>query len=131
MRTPRLIQGCSAKRKEGLISSTCFEHYYAHLQEDNCISTESGIVTENCISTLFCIISDDCICAASGIVSDDCISTASGIVSDHCISRASGIVSDDCISTVFGIDTDYTKCCTNTTVLLKMSTIVLETSIGE
>ena len=22
-----------------------FEHYYAHLQEDNCISTESGIVT--------------------------------------------------------------------------------------
>ena len=26
-------------------SSTCFEHYYAHLQEDNCISTGSGIVT--------------------------------------------------------------------------------------
>ena len=25
--------------------STCFEHYYAHLQEDNCISTVSGIVT--------------------------------------------------------------------------------------
>ena len=27
-----------------LHSSTCFEHYYAHLQ-DNCISTASGIVT--------------------------------------------------------------------------------------
>jgi len=28
-----------------IYSSTCFEHYYAHLQEDNCISTTSGIVT--------------------------------------------------------------------------------------
>ena len=28
-----------------LYSSTCFEHYYAHLQEENCISTASGIVT--------------------------------------------------------------------------------------
>ena len=28
-----------------LYSSTCFEHYYAHLQEDNCISTAPGIVT--------------------------------------------------------------------------------------
>jgi hypothetical protein len=28
-----------------LYSSTCFEHYYAHLQEDNCVSTASGIVT--------------------------------------------------------------------------------------
>ena len=28
-----------------LYSSTCFEYYYAHLQEDNCISTASGIVT--------------------------------------------------------------------------------------
>jgi len=28
-----------------LYSSTCIEHYYAHLQEDNCISTASGIVT--------------------------------------------------------------------------------------
>jgi len=28
-----------------LYSSTCFEHYYAHLQEDNCISTASGTVT--------------------------------------------------------------------------------------
>ena len=28
-----------------LNSSTCFEHYYAHLQEDNCISTTSGIVS--------------------------------------------------------------------------------------
>ena len=28
-----------------LHSSTRFEHYYAHLQEDNCISTASGIVT--------------------------------------------------------------------------------------
>jgi len=25
-------------------SSTCFEHYSAHLQEDNCVSTASGIV---------------------------------------------------------------------------------------
>jgi len=25
--------------------STCFEHYCAHLQEDNCINTASGIVT--------------------------------------------------------------------------------------
>jgi len=28
-----------------LRSSTCFEHYYAHLQEDNCISTTSSIAT--------------------------------------------------------------------------------------
>jgi len=28
-----------------LHSSTCFEHYCAHLQEDNCISTVCGIVT--------------------------------------------------------------------------------------
>jgi len=28
-----------------LHSSTCFEHYYAHLQEDNYISTESGVIT--------------------------------------------------------------------------------------
>jgi len=28
-----------------LHSSTCFEHYYAHLQEDNCINTASGTVT--------------------------------------------------------------------------------------
>jgi len=28
-----------------LHSSTCFEHYCARLQEDNCISTASGIVT--------------------------------------------------------------------------------------
>jgi len=27
-----------------LHSSTCFEHYCAHLQEDNCINTASGIV---------------------------------------------------------------------------------------
>jgi len=26
-------------------SCTCFEHYCAHLQEDNCINTASGIVT--------------------------------------------------------------------------------------
>ena len=28
-----------------LHSSTCFEHYCAHLQEDNCINAASGIVT--------------------------------------------------------------------------------------
>ena len=28
-----------------LHSSTCFEHCCAHLQEDNCINTASGIVT--------------------------------------------------------------------------------------
>jgi len=28
-----------------LHSSTCFEHYCAHLQEDSCINTASGIVT--------------------------------------------------------------------------------------
>jgi len=28
-----------------LYSSTCFEHYCAHLQGDNCINTASGIVT--------------------------------------------------------------------------------------
>jgi len=27
-----------------IYSSTCFEHYYAHLEEDNCISTASVIV---------------------------------------------------------------------------------------
>ena len=28
-----------------LHSTTCFEHYCAHLQEDNCVSAASGIVT--------------------------------------------------------------------------------------
>ena len=28
-----------------LYSSTCFEHYCAHLQEDSCINKASGIVT--------------------------------------------------------------------------------------
>jgi len=28
-----------------LRSCTCFEHYGAHLQEDNCINTASGVVT--------------------------------------------------------------------------------------
>jgi len=28
-----------------LHSSTCFKHYCAHLQEDSCINTASGIVT--------------------------------------------------------------------------------------
>jgi len=28
-----------------LHSSTCFEHHYAHLQEDNRVSTASGIFT--------------------------------------------------------------------------------------
>jgi len=28
-----------------LHSSTCFDHYYAHLQEDNCINIASGIFT--------------------------------------------------------------------------------------
>ena len=28
-----------------LRSSTCFEHYCAHLQEDNCINTAPSIVT--------------------------------------------------------------------------------------
>ena len=33
-----------------LHSSTCFEHYCAHLLEDNCINTASGIVT---LETIF------------------------------------------------------------------------------
>jgi len=28
-----------------LHSSTCFDHYYAHLQDDSCINTGSGMVT--------------------------------------------------------------------------------------
>ena len=28
-----------------LHSSTCFDHCYAHLQEDNCINTTSGVIT--------------------------------------------------------------------------------------
>ena len=59
-----------------LDSFTCFEHYCAHLQEDNCISTTSGMVT---LETFNCFQSDE------------------------------------------------TRCCTNTIVLLKMSIIVLET----
>ena len=31
-----------------LYSCTCFKHYCAHLQEDNCISTASVIVTVQC-----------------------------------------------------------------------------------
>ena len=63
-----------------LHSSTCFEHYCAHLQEDNCINTAYGI------ATLF------------------------GWLFSTKLREFS-----------------RTRCCVNTTVLLKMSTIVLET----
>jgi len=36
-----------------LYSCTCFEHYYAHLQEDNCISTsEESDDTRCCTNTI-------------------------------------------------------------------------------
>ena len=35
-----------------IISSTCFEHYCAPLQEDNCISAASGIVSLEKVSGL-------------------------------------------------------------------------------
>jgi len=72
-----------------LHSSTCFEHYCAHLQEDNCINTASGIVT------VFRWVSGD------------------WTVTGHSPK-----------------DSDDTRCCVNTIVLLKMSTIVLETCRG-
>jgi len=66
-----------------LHSSTCYEHYYAHLQEDNCVSTASGIVT---------------------------LETSEW---------------SKLIITCF--QSDDTRYCSNTIVLLKISTIVLET----
>jgi len=38
-----------------LHSSTCFKHYRAHLQEDNCINTTSGIVTLFVYMSMACI----------------------------------------------------------------------------
>jgi hypothetical protein len=71
-----------------LYSSTCFEHYCAHLQEDSCINTASGIVT------LF------------GLQVES---------SRNLCTEQPPKESDD------------SRCCVNTIVLLKMSTVVLET----
>jgi len=70
-----------------LHSSTCFEHNCAHLQEDNCINTESGIVT------LF-----------GGLFSTQ-------VMRGLCTEQSPK-------------ESDDTRCCTNTIVLLKMSIIV-------
>jgi len=78
------------------IEYTCFEHYYAHLQEDSCISTASGIVTDL------------------------------GDFSDHSLREDSRNLCTEQSPK----DSDDTRCCTNTIVLLKMSTIVLETCRG-
>jgi len=82
-----------------LYSSTCFEHYYAHLQEDNCISTASGIA--NLLGSLFSTQ------VTSGRES-----------SRNLCTEQSPKKSDD------------TRCCVNTIVLLKMSTVALETCTG-
>jgi len=67
-----------------LRSSTCFEHYYAHLQEDSCISTASGIVTA--FGWLFSTQSSRNLCTEQSPK-----------------------------------DSDDTRCCTNTIVLLKVT----------
>jgi len=74
----------------------CFGHYCAHLQEDNCINTASGIVT------------------------------LLGNFSVHRLREDSRNLCTEQSPT----DIDDTRCCVNTFVLLKMSTIVLETCRG-
>jgi hypothetical protein len=79
-----------------LRSSTCFEHYCAHLQEDNCVNTPDGIVT---------LLGD---CSVHRLLES----------SRNMCTEQSPKESDD------------TRCCVNTIVLLKMNTVVLETCRG-
>jgi len=80
-----------------LYSYTCFEHYYAHLQEDNCISTVS----------------------VSSLSLGDCsVHTLRQDSRNLCIEQSPK-------------ESDDTRCCTNTIVLLKMRIIVLETCVGK
>jgi len=82
-----------------LHSSTCFEHCCAHLQEDNCISTASGI------------------------------GTLSGWIQYTGYERTgwnSNQSSRNLCTEQSYKDSDDTRCCTNTIVLLKISTVVLE-----
>jgi len=39
------LKECCGREQRYPPSSTCFEHCYAHLQEEKCIRTASGIVT--------------------------------------------------------------------------------------
>jgi len=79
-----------------LHSSTCFEHYCAHLQEDYCINTV----------------------LVSSLSLGDC--------SVHRLQESSRTL----FTEQSPKESDDTRCCVNTTVLLKMSTVVLETCRG-
>ena len=88
-----------------LYSSTCFEHYCAHLHEDIYISTASGVVT--LFKWLF----------------------RSQVIRLQQVTR--GLESSRNLCTEQSPkEGDDTRCCTNTIVLLKMSITVLETCRG-
>ena len=120
-----------------LPSSTCFEHYCAHLQEDNWINTASGIVTlfgwlfstqvtrglsPIHVSSTIVLIFRRTIVLTQPLVSSlslgDCSAHSTQESSRNLCTEQSPKESDD------------TRGCVNTIVLLKMSTIMLETCIG-
>jgi len=115
------------KQVNGLYSSTCFEHYCAHLQEDNCISTASGIITlETSEWFILLYMFRALLCSSSGgqlYYYSIWYRQSSGDCSDHTLR----VSSRNLCTEQSPKESDDTRCCTNTTALLKMSTVVLET----
>jgi len=143
-----------------LCSSTCFEHFCTHLQEDNCISAASGIVTLWLFSTQVTRGSSHNLCTEqSQSDSTRCcnnkivihlyvplhvsstivlIFSRTAVSVQHLVSslslgdRSTHVTSgqSSCNLCTEQSQSDNTRCCTNTIVLLKMSTLVLETCGG-
>jgi len=90
-------------------SSTCFEQLCAHHQEDNCITTTSGIITLKTIEW----------------------SKITKIARTHRNNEVT--MCSSCFSNFRPLNcfqSNYTRSCINTIVLLKMSTELLETCRG-
>ena len=128
-----------------LYSSTCFEHYYAHLQEDSCVSTASGIVTLfgwlfisqvtrglSCTNSLLYIYYIPLHVSSTVML----IFRRTFVLVQHLVSSLSlgdcsiHRLQEDSRPLVTCVLSDDTRCCTDTIVLLKMSIIVLETCRG-
>ena len=107
-----------------LCSSTCFEHYYVHLQVDNCISAASGVVT------IFLYMFRALLCSSSlgqlVLVQHLVSSLFLGDCSIHRLPESSRNLCTEQSPK----EGDDTRCCVNTIILLKMSTVVLETCRG-
>ena len=134
-----------------LHSSTCFEHYCAHPQEDICIGTASGIVTvETSEWFILHYMFRALLCSSSGghlywysIWYSHCgnkwvVYTPLHVSSTTVlIFRRTFVLVQHLVSSLWKqvwpltcFHSDYTRCCTNTIVLLKISTVVLETCTG-